>query len=64
MPNQPNPYDAVYGGPPISPHDGVVLGGLDGVRQQLSAPDKTVRVAALSPLVVSFVSIKDFGLGA
>jgi hypothetical protein len=47
MPNQPNPYDAVYGGPPISPQDGVVLGGLDGIRQQLNAPDEAVRVAAL-----------------
>ncbi len=46
-PNQPGPYDAVLGGAPTAPHDGVVLGGLDGVRQQLRAPDATVRAAAL-----------------
>ncbi len=47
MQNQPSPYDVVLGGQPVSPHDGVVLGGLDGVRQQLRAPDATVRAAAL-----------------
>jgi len=46
-PNQPGPYDAVLGGAPNAPRDGVVLGGLDGVRQQLRAPDATVRAAAL-----------------
>ena len=46
-PNQPGPYDAVLGGAPTAPRDGVVLGGLDGVRQQLRAPDATVRAAAL-----------------
>lgn len=47
MQNQPSPYDAVYSEPSVSLHDGVVLGGLEGVRQQLKAPDEAVRVAAL-----------------
>jgi len=47
MQNQPSPYDAVYGGQPVFPHDGVVLGGLEGVRQQLNVPYEAVRVAAL-----------------
>lgn len=47
MQNQPNSYDAVYGSQPVSPHNGVVLGGLEGVRQQLNAPYESVRVAAL-----------------
>jgi hypothetical protein len=46
-PNQPGPYDAVLGGAPPTPRYDAVLGGLDGVRQQLRAPDATVRAAAL-----------------
>jgi hypothetical protein len=46
-PNQPGPYDAVLGGAPPAPRYDAVLGGLDGVRQQLRAPDATVRAAAL-----------------
>jgi hypothetical protein len=46
-PNQPGPYDAVLGGAPPALRYDAVLGGLDGVRQQLRAPDATVRAAAL-----------------
>lgn len=45
--NQPNAYDLVYGDQSAVPASGVVLGGLAGVRQQLTADSQTVRMAAL-----------------
>ncbi|MDZ8137267.1 MAG: STM4015 family protein [Nostoc sp. DedQUE04] len=46
--NQPRDYDAVLGGQSPPPVDGVVLGGIEGVKRSLSNPVITVRIAALS----------------
>ncbi|MEH2074011.1 MAG: STM4015 family protein [Nostoc sp.] len=46
--NQPRDYDAVLGGQSPPPVDGVVLGGIEGVKRYLSNPVTQVRVAALS----------------
>ncbi|WP_375510735.1 STM4015 family protein [uncultured Nostoc sp.] len=46
--NQPRDYDAVLGGQSPPPVDGVVLGGIEGVKRCLSNPVTQVRVAALS----------------
>ncbi|MBN3898238.1 MAG: STM4015 family protein [Nostoc sp. NOS(2021)] len=46
--NQPRDYDAVLGGQSPPPVDGVVLGGIEGVKRCLSNPVITVRIAALS----------------
>ncbi|MEH2157905.1 STM4015 family protein [Nostoc sp.] len=46
--NQPRDYDAVLGGQSPLPVDGVVLGGIEGVKRCLSNPVTQVRVAALS----------------
>lgn len=36
-PNQPREYDAVLGGKTPPPVDGVVLGGLEGVKRRLNS---------------------------
>ncbi|BAY74520.1 leucine rich repeat variant [Nostoc linckia NIES-25] len=46
--NQPRDYDAVLGGQSPPPVDGVVLGGIEGVKRCLSNPVANVRIAALS----------------
>ena len=46
--NQPRDYDAVLGGQSPPPVDGVVLGGIEGVKRCLSNPVTQVRIAALS----------------
>ncbi|QLE42900.1 HEAT repeat domain-containing protein [Nostoc sp. C052] len=46
--NQPRDYDAVLGGQSPPPVDGVVLGGIEGVKRSLSNPVIEVRIAALS----------------
>ncbi|OYD86859.1 hypothetical protein CDG77_32615 [Nostoc sp. 'Peltigera membranacea cyanobiont' 213] len=46
--NQPRDYDAVLGGQSPLPVDGVVLGGIEGVKRSLSNPVIEVRIAALS----------------
>ena len=46
--NQPRDYDPVLGGQSPPPVDGVVLGGIEGVKRCLSNPVTQVRVAALS----------------
>ncbi|MEH1873596.1 STM4015 family protein [Nostoc sp.] len=46
--NQPRDYDAVLGGQSPPPVDGVVLGGIEGVKRCLSNPVTQVRLAALS----------------
>ncbi|MEH2327417.1 MAG: STM4015 family protein [Nostoc sp.] len=46
--NQPRDYDAVLGGQSPPPVDGVILGGIEGVKRCLSNPVTQVRVAALS----------------
>lgn len=47
-PNQPRVYDAVLGGQSPLPLDGVVLGGLEGVKSRFKSPVVEARVAALS----------------
>jgi hypothetical protein len=46
--NQPREYDAVLGGQSPPPVYGVVLGGIEGVKNCLSSPVIEVRIAALS----------------
>ncbi|MFN6486816.1 MULTISPECIES: STM4015 family protein [unclassified Nostoc] len=46
--NQPRDYDAVLGGQSPPPIDGVVLGGIEGIKRCLSNPVANVRIAALS----------------
>lgn len=46
-PAQPRAYDAVLGGQALAPVNGVVLGGLPGVKRRLASPIVTERVAAL-----------------
>ncbi|MEH2176958.1 STM4015 family protein [Nostoc sp.] len=46
--NKPRDYDAVLGGQSPLPVDGVVLGGIEGVKRCLSNPVTQVRIAALS----------------
>ena len=45
--NQPREYDAVLGGGNQAPVDGVVLGGIRGVKRRLANPDIKVRIAGL-----------------
>ncbi|MEM7717549.1 MAG: formylglycine-generating enzyme family protein, partial [Cyanobacteria bacterium P01_A01_bin.68] len=45
--NQPKEYDSVLGGDSQVPVDGVVLGGIEGVKQRLSNPEIKVRIAGL-----------------
>lgn len=45
--NQPREYDAVLGGDNQAPVDGVVLGGIEGVKRRLANPDIKVRIAGL-----------------
>ncbi|MDX2100680.1 MAG: WD40 repeat domain-containing protein [Leptolyngbyaceae cyanobacterium bins.59] len=46
-PEQPRRYDAVLGGTQPGAIGGLVLGGLEGVRQRLTLPDEDQRVQAL-----------------
>ncbi|MBD2613616.1 MAG: HEAT repeat domain-containing protein [Nostoc sp. GBBB01] len=46
--NQPRDYDAVLGGQSPPPVDGIVLGGIEGIKRCLSNPVANVRIAALS----------------
>ena len=43
--NQPREYDAVLGGDSQAPVDGVVLGGIEGIKQRLANPDINVKIA-------------------
>ncbi|MGB3653153.1 MAG: WD40 repeat domain-containing protein [Rivularia sp. (in: cyanobacteria)] len=45
--NQPREYDAVLGGGNQTPVDGVVLGGIEGVKRRLQNPDVKARIAGL-----------------
>jgi len=45
--NQPTEYDAVLGGGNQAPVDGVVLGGIEGVRRRLRNPDVKARITGL-----------------
>lgn len=47
-PNQPRVYDAVLGGQAPPPVEGVVLGGLQGVKSRLASVLVEARIAALS----------------
>ncbi|MFN6564768.1 MAG: STM4015 family protein [Nostoc sp. ChiSLP01] len=46
--NQPRNFDAVLGGQSPPPIDGLVLGGIEGIKRCLSNPVANVRIAALS----------------
>ena len=45
--NQPREYDVVLGGDSQTPVDGVVLGGIEGVKRRLKNPDLKAQVAGL-----------------
>lgn len=47
-PNKPQEFDAVLGGKAPPPVEGIVLGGLEGVKHRLTNPVVEARVAALS----------------
>ena len=47
-PNQPREFDAVLGGKAPPPINGVVLGGLEGVKHRLKSSDIEVQIATLS----------------
>ena len=47
-PNQPRAYDVVLGSQAKAPLGGVVLGGLEGVKQRLSSGAVEYQLAALS----------------
>lgn len=47
-PNQPKEFDAVLGGKAPPPINGVVLGGLEGVKHRLKSSNIEVQIAALS----------------
>ena len=46
-PQEPREYDAVLGGENPPPVDGVVLGGIEGVKYRLASKVVEVRIAAL-----------------
>lgn len=45
---KPKEYDAVLGGNNLPPVDGVVLGGIEGVKSRLSSSDFEARLAAVT----------------
>lgn len=47
-PNQPRKFDAVLGGQAPPPTDGVVLGGIEGVKHRLKSLNLEVQIAALT----------------
>ncbi len=47
-PNQPKEFDAVLGGKNPPPIDGVVLGGIEGVKNRLKSSDVELQIAALT----------------
>ena len=46
-PNQPQEYDAVLGGQKSLPVQGVILGGIEGVKHRLSSSNIEARIVAL-----------------
>ncbi|YAG09048.1 GUN4-like domain-containing protein [Nostoc sp. DSM 114167] len=46
--NHPREYDAVLGGQAPPPVDGLVLGGIEGVKRRLDSNSQEIRIAALS----------------
>ncbi|OYD86537.1 hypothetical protein CDG77_34630 [Nostoc sp. 'Peltigera membranacea cyanobiont' 213] len=46
--NQPREYDAVLGGQVAPPVDGVVLGGIEGVKRRLASASSEQKIAALA----------------
>ena len=46
--NQPREFDAVIGGEAPPPVQGVVLGGIEGIKRRLSSSNIEARIAALS----------------
>ena len=45
--NQPREFDVVLGGENPAPVTGVVLGGIEGIKQRLANPDIKVKIAGL-----------------
>lgn len=50
-PNQPKKFDAVLGGKNPPPIDGVVLGGIEGVKNRLKSSDIELKIAALTEAI-------------
>lgn len=50
-PNQPKEFDAVLGGKNPPPIDGVVLGGIEGVKNRLKSSDIELKIAALTEAI-------------
>jgi hypothetical protein len=46
-PNEPSQFDVVLGGNSPSPAGGVVLGGIEGIKNRLASPHVEIRIAAL-----------------
>lgn len=46
-PNQPREYDAVLGGQILPPVQGVILGGIEGVKYRFSSSNIEARISAL-----------------
>lgn len=53
--SQPKKYDLVLGGNNLPPTNGLVLGGIEGVKRRLDSDDIEVRIAALK---LSILTIK------
>lgn len=62
--NQPREFDAVKGGQAPPPVEGVVLGGLEGVKRRLTSPVVEARVTALSEALNYGESGLDLVIGA
>lgn len=63
-PNQPREFDAVLGGQAPPPVEGVVLGGLEGVKRRLTSPVVEARITALSEALNYGESGLDLVIGA
>ncbi|MEH2219711.1 MAG: hypothetical protein V7K72_21825 [Nostoc sp.] len=49
--NQPREYDAVFGGQVAPPVNGLVLGGLEGVKLRLNSNDIKIKISAFTELI-------------
>lgn len=45
--SEPRDSDAILGGNSPAPHQGAILGGVEGIRQKLNSPDLAIRLEAL-----------------
>lgn len=46
--SEPHSLDAVLGGNNPAPHQGAILGGIEGIQQKLDNPDLSIRLEALA----------------